>query len=452
MSDDVLLRFVTKNLIDVAGDDTKLTSLRQAAGDLSGILKETPAKTLAFSLTAFDPEVPENDPSVIEAADALRGRWETYANTFSSMPIAVCRAMLLDALIHAALDNEAIAIGFAASARNVLPFMEVGGEQEIWAEVVAKIENGVEERAESEWAIPASINLPEIKIDAISFDKIVVSYKKVDQDNLSKNLRDSAGPEYYSPEDGSNHPTQGNEFFPNQNQQWVYEFGAYAATAIADSIDETIESLSIEGAGLSEATNALSAAISAHLAATVRAVSGATMGLQRRTGLLWWKETLFSPSARKSYRDMPAYAAALLMAFDIYRQVPAFSPVSVAAFLRETLEALPNINKDQKVSIRELLEEAGQIRELAELRTEAARLVPALTGRGPLLGLIGHPETLSQTDDRRFRDLVGIMPDTELSISGWSVWLLREFQAVRTITEAPLPKPRTTSKKRASRK
>lgn len=43
MSDDALLRFVTKNLIDVAGDDTKLTSLRRAAGDLSGILKETRA-------------------------------------------------------------------------------------------------------------------------------------------------------------------------------------------------------------------------------------------------------------------------------------------------------------------------------------------------------------------------------------------------------------------------
>ena len=451
MSDDVLLRFVTKNLIDVAGDDTKLTSLRQAAGDLSGILKETPAKTLAFSLTAFDPEVPEDDPSVIEAADALRGRWETYANTFSSMPIAVCRAMLLDALIHAALDNEAIAIGFAASARNVLPFMEVGGEREIWAEVVAEIEKGVEERAESEWAIPASINLPEIKLDAISFDEILVSSQKVDKNILAKNLRASAGPNYHSPKDG-NHVTGGNQYFPSNNDHWVYEFGMRAATSIAKSIDETIESLSVEGAGLSGATNALVAAISAHLATTVQAVSGATMGLQRRAGLLWWKEALFSPSARRSYRDMPAHAAALLMAFDMYRQIPAFSPVSVAAFLRETIEVLPNINKGQKVSIRELVKEAGEIHELVELRTEAARLVPAPVGRGPLLGLIGHPETLSQADDRGFRDLVGIKPDTELSISDWSVWLLREFQAVRTITEAPLRKPRTTSRKRASRK
>ena len=103
MNDDVLLTFVKKNLIDVGGDDAKLASMRQAAGDLSGILKKTPAKTLAFSLVAFDPEVPETDPSITEAAEALRKRWETYVNTFASTPVAVCRAMLLDALIQASL-------------------------------------------------------------------------------------------------------------------------------------------------------------------------------------------------------------------------------------------------------------------------------------------------------------------------------------------------------------
>ena len=49
----------------------------------------------------------------------------------------------MDAVIRAARDNEAIAIGFAACARNVLPFMEVGGEQEIWANIVAEIERKV---------------------------------------------------------------------------------------------------------------------------------------------------------------------------------------------------------------------------------------------------------------------------------------------------------------------
>ena len=95
MSDDVLLRFVTQNLINVGGDDTKLDKLREAAADLAEILKEEPTKTLAFALTAFDPEVPEKDPTISEAAAVLRGRWETYANTFAPTPVAVFRAMSL---------------------------------------------------------------------------------------------------------------------------------------------------------------------------------------------------------------------------------------------------------------------------------------------------------------------------------------------------------------------
>ena len=448
MSDDVLLRFVTKNLIDVRGDDTKLANLRKAAGDLSGILKETPAKTLAFSLAAFDPEVPEADPAVIEATDALRGRWETYANTFASTPVAVCRAMLLDALIQTARDNEAVAIGFAASARNVLPFMEVGEEQEIWTEVVADVERRVEERAEAEWATPASIDLPKIKLRPISLDESRVLSQKVDKSDLTKKLQAAAGPQFLSPKDGQHHPTKGNPHHASQNEPWVYEFAMRAATAVSGAIDETIEKLAVEDAGLSKATGNLATAISTHLTATVQAVSGATSGLQRRTDLLWWKEALFSPSARMSYRDMPASAAAALMAFDMHRQIPAFSPASVAAFLRETVIALPNIDGDRKVPIRELVEDIQQFHVLARVRTEAAELVAAPTGRGPLLALIGHPDVLSQMDDQSFRDLGGVKHDTELSLPDWSVWLLREFQAARTVAKASAPKRRTTSRKR----
>ena len=430
MSDDVLLRFVTKNLIDVKGDDAKLGSLREAAGDLAGILKKTPAKTLAFSLAAFDPEVPETDPAVAEAADALRGRWETYVNTFASTPVAVCRAMLLDALIQAARDNEAVAIGFAVSARNVLPFMEVGGEQEIWAQVVADVEKRVEERTEAEWATPASIDLPEIKLDPITLDESRVSSPQVNRDDLERKLWAAAGPNFITPKDGQDHSTEGNQHYPNAKELWIYEFGVRAATAVGEAIDGTIKSL----------------------AATVQAVSGATTGLQRRTDLLWWKEALFSPSARMSYRDIPVAVAAALMAFDMHRQIPAFSPASVAAFLRETVIALPNIDGDRKVPIRELVEDVRQSDVLAVLRTGAAELVAAPTGRGPLLALIGHSDVLSQLDDQSFRDLSGVKPDTELSLPDWSVWLLREFQAARTVAEASTPKPRTTPRKRTSRK
>ena len=450
MSDDVLLRFLSKGLIDVGGDDAKLGHLMQAAGDLSGALKKTPAKASPFALVAFDPHVQPTDPTIAEVETALRKRWQTYVNTFADTPVRVFRAMLLEALIRAAGDNDTVAVAFVASACNVLPFMEVGGEREIWAEIVGEIERKVDARAEKEWATPALITIPEIKFDASSAGEIHISSKKVSRHSLNQKLQAAAGPLSEVPNQGQVN-TGGNPYWPQNNQNWVYEFGTRSAEAVGEAINRAIGGLSVEGADLPGITESMMTAISEYLTATLQAVSGATAGLQRRTNLLWWKEALFSPSTRTSYRDMAPSDAAALMAFDMHRQIPTFSPASVAAFLRETVIVLPTVDHEEKVSIGELVEKTCGTEVLAELRAEAGKLVAAPMGRGSILALIGHPDALPQFDDRRFRDFVGVKPDIALTLPDWSVWMFRELQAARAIAEASAPK-RRAAKKRTSRK
>ena len=451
MSDDVLLRFLGKGLIDVGGDDAKLGHLRQTARNLSEILKKTPTKASPFALVAFDPDVPSTDPTIAEVAETLQKRWETYVNTFDGTPVNVFRAMLLDALIRAAGDNDTVAAAFVASARNVLPFMEVGGEREIWAEIVAEVEAKVETRAEREWATPESITVPEIKFEAPSAGEVRISSKKVNGNSLGQKLRVAAGPEFVDP-DGSQVGTNGNPYWShNHPHHWVYEFGTRTAEAVAEAINQAIGNLSVEGIDLSGITEDMKKVMSGHLTTTLQAVSGATAGLQRRTNLLWWKEALYSPIARMSYRDMSTFDAATLMAFDMHRQIPTLSPASVAAFLREAVIALPTSNREQKAPIRELVESTHDADILSNLRTEAGKLVTAPAGRGSILALIGHPDAVPQIDDRRFRDLVGVKPDIELTLPDWSVWIFRELQAARAIAEASAPK-RRAAKKRTSRK
>ena len=450
MNDDILLRFLGKNLIDVGGDDAKLAHLKQTADDLSNILKKTPAKATSFALVAFDPDVPGTDPVIAEAADALRKRWETYVNTFAETPVTVIRAMLLDALTRTALENNAVAVAFVASARNTLPLMEIGEEREIWSDVVGDVERKIEERAEAEWATPASITLPQIKIDPPPPLEMRVSALKVDRNKLSEDFQAAAGPQAQD-QQGESFETQGNPHYPNENDLWIFEFGQRAASAVGDAVTRAVKGASIEGGDPLGMTEHLLATISGHLSATIQAVSSATAGLQRRTYLLWWKEALFSPSTRTSYRDMSSSAAATLMAFDMHRQVPTLSPASVAAFLREAVIALPTIDSTRKTSIRTLVEEAGDADDLVDLRAEAGKLVAAPAGRGPLLALIGHRDVLPRIDDRKFRDLVGVEPDTALALPDWSVWMFRELQAARAAAEASVPK-RRTSRKKAPRK
>ena len=77
----------------VGGDDTKLKRLRQAAVDLSEILKETPDKTLAFSLAAFDPQVPEADPAVRRSCGRSTGE---MGNLRQHVPIDAGRGLQSD--------------------------------------------------------------------------------------------------------------------------------------------------------------------------------------------------------------------------------------------------------------------------------------------------------------------------------------------------------------------
>ncbi|MGD0939453.1 MAG: GTPase-associated system all-helical protein GASH [Terracidiphilus sp.] len=159
MSESVLLQFLSKGLVDVKGDDTKFAKLEATSAEVATLLKKYPAKATNYAWIAFDPQAPASDPVVLDVLEVLKKQWPTYVNTFAGTPIAVLRAILLDALIQAAYDDDRVAVSFAACARNLLPFMETGNEQEIWLEVVKRIEADVDKRAEQEWATPASITV-----------------------------------------------------------------------------------------------------------------------------------------------------------------------------------------------------------------------------------------------------------------------------------------------------
>ena len=161
------------------------------------------------------------DPTIVQVEGALRNRWETYVNTFSSTPITVFRAMLLDALVRACGRNDTVAVAFVASARNVLPFTEIDGEQEIWTDIVGDVERKVEARAEREWATPASISMPDLLFDSPPADEIRILSKDVNPANLKPKFEAAVGP-HSNDHNGTQRDTNGNPHWPQDNpHEWV---------------------------------------------------------------------------------------------------------------------------------------------------------------------------------------------------------------------------------------
>jgi hypothetical protein len=434
MNEDVLLRFLSNGLIDVGGDDAKLEKLRATAGDLADFLKKAPSKAAAYALVAFDPQAPADDPVVRETLDALKSRWATYVNTFSGTPIAIVRAMLLEALARAAAKDERIGVAFTTSARNALPFMEAGDERAIWADVVTAIEERVDARAEAEWATPSSITVPAMDFDVPALQASTVKTARANREHLLERFLAAAGPQYHDPQKG-NVATNGNPHWPQSQGQWNFEFSKRMSEAVGEMIDAVVGKTAVEQADLSEPFRALATSVTDYVDSTLKAVSGATAGLQRRTNLLWWKEALFSSSARMSYRDMPPTAAAAQMAFDLHQQVPIFSPASVSAFLFEAVVGLPSVEREKTFAIRDLVSEAQTHGSLAALRGAGADLIGPPEGRGPVMALIAHPDAPAARAEAEFRRLTGVPTDAQLTLPAWATWVFRELQAARAANE-----------------
>ncbi|MBZ9603340.1 GTPase-associated system all-helical protein GASH [Phyllobacterium chamaecytisi] len=437
MSDSVLLQLLSQGLIDVRGDDAKLEKLETTAADLAALLKKDPSKTIPYVLVACDPAVRTDDEVVLSVVEALKSRWPTYVNTFSGTPIAVIRAMLLQALALSAKDEDRIGVAFVNTARNVLPLTEADNEQGVWHGVIGSLEEKIDGRAETEWATPDQISFAPMRFEAPALNEPTVKRSMANRDYLKKNIQAAAGPHYHDNQTG-NVATNGNPYWPQNAAQWNTEFGQRMASAVGDVIDGVVKSVSVELPDVSAPLTALAQSASEYVGAAVAQVGVATVGLQRRTNLLWWKESLFSPSARINYRALSPAAAAALMAFDLHNLVPTFSPASVSSFLHEAVVALPGYDSGKEYRILELADEIKANPSLRALREHVAEPDRSQSGRMSVTSFVGSAPTLEG-----FAGVTGVSPDTQLTLPAWSAWIFRELQASRAVSEARQSPKRT---------
>lgn len=431
MEEEFLMKFLEIGAIDLKGDDTKLDKLRSTAKDLSAALRKAPSKTASFTMVAADPNVPATDPTVQEAMAALRKQWETVANAFAGHPVGILRAILLDAIVQAARSDDAIAVAFVNTARNALAHAESSDEAEIWREAVSEIETKVDARAEAEWATPEMITVDPLQYtppDPVSTDYEIPT---VNRDELKAKIHSAAGPWG---------PTNPNPHQFNNPSAWSQEFANKMSVAIAETLDGIAEELAPTPVDISSPLSTLAKAVTAHVDKALASFSGATAGLQRRTNLLWWKESLYSPSVHASYLDLPPFEASALMALDLHEQVPTYSPASVSAFLREAIRCLPVEEGDQgngRRDVGDLLHDARTTAFMRPFRALAAQYAPEPVGRGPLLSLIGHPRDSGAIEATTLRTLGGVDASTKMTPSEWGTYLFRELQTARATSESP---------------
>lgn len=435
MATDVLQAFLTKRLFDVGGDDSRVKALRDAADDMAAIIKAAPHRTATFTMIAIDSAIGPDEAAVAEVMKILERRWNSYAGAFTDSKLpTVARAILLHALSIAS-GSEPIAATISLTARNMLPHLGDMGDRALWSEIVGDADRRLARRSEREWALPSSSAASEIKLSVPN--EVQLEHPTVNEDWLKGRLTAAVGPQNAAGEQLKN----ANPHFPNTGQPWSNEFAPLATTAIAGAVNGAMKALT-ERVATSGAGEALRAAITEYVSATSAALTQTTLGLERRTALLWWKEALFSPSAGLSYRELDPSCAAALAAVDASAQVGPFAPRMAEAVLRETLLSIDRSAMSQQRSIEkhaaELANVSGGVRAAID---ESYATIHTESGRTPLGALMASSHTVTS---EVFRERLGVPADTDISAADFGLWLFRDLQA-----SAATPEP--SKRKRGGR-
>ena len=380
MTDRILDQFLQAGLLDLKGNDDWHTRITAAADSLSDYLRQSPDQLPPFVYAALDTNALDTDPAIERTLELLKDRWKTYASVFAASPIVILRAIIIDAVVANAARDDATETALALLVGSALPFVDMAGEEEVWTNALRDIQDRVESRAETAWSVPSRIEVPPMpKIDAPTL-KVSVKAGTVDEEGLSTAMLAAS-----APTDEAGQPTGGNTLQPAQGLPWSHQFAPLAAEAITAAI--TSVAPKIVNVKADALYKTVTSAVMGQLEHVLTKISAATLGLELRSRLLWWKEAMISPSARVSYRSIDRNCVPALMAYDYQVVLPALTPVSVIAFLTETVTTLLGDNSQDTVTFADLLEKISTLPEASGLRAAIGEMDFA-EGRQPLISTI----------------------------------------------------------------
>lgn len=406
----LLQRFFDASLIPADTDDERLGHYQATAVDLAKRFGETPSDAVSASRVAIDPNCPASDPWFAVVQDAVKVHWKTFLANHHDAPRQICRAILLEALSIAVAEDENLSAAVWNSTSSLLPHLGSGQEQTITHEFISKLGDECEAYSSGVWQLGGSSGgkppVFEIKLPA-------VKTSKVDEAELTNGMSDAAGPHNAQSKNFGNH----NPHWPNTGNHWSYEFAPRAARAIAAEVNKALTAVSPMLKGVSEQ---LDPALNKYATALGKWVIDSTQRNEQFTTLLWWKQALYSPSLKRSYRELSPTDIAIAVSFDISAVSGAPVPVSAEFFLREVIYAL--VPDNPRLTLAEMVE-----------AIKAIGLIESCLPTAP----DGHTHRISV---REFLSLfrqgtppaeavpayVGVGPTTTLTLSEWGVWLLRE--------------------------
>lgn len=411
MDNKFLQPFLRAGLIDIDNSDDRLTNIEQSIADLQAAFEKDYSVLPTYTLVALDPATPADEQVVIDTEAIIIMHWRVLRLKFPEPPTPIIRAVILNALYNVGINDSQAARIIYLTASNVYPYSKLGKEREMVEQIISELGDLAEQDATEAWSL--SDEEPDFKLATLKLNGIKVDTIKADAAKLIERFTVAANQLGFS----------GNyNNYQLVNQQ---NFANHAATAVSEAIDSVSSGLvnSIDFSTLESSINKFFSDFKKSLDRTLKNSFNSITAVERRSKLLWWKETLYSPSIKNSYRTLNAHTQPIIMAADLYELLPEVSPASVDFLLKDTLLIL-NSNASERISFGSAMKEFSTdankllLKDYIKLGKETGRIT--ITDFFALL--VNDKAKISD-----FSSFTGISEDELTSLSDISVIVLHDL-------------------------
>lgn len=397
-------------------DDSALDKLKKASGEITKKLQKDKSKIIPYTLVALDPKISVDNSSLAEVKDVVIKHWSVFPTKASDLLVTYLRAVILEAL-QSISDTPQLAGIIWLTGSCAFPYYILDREASTlksWLEGIGHI---YEQEAESQWNSSANIKFgsPEqVTLNA------TISNSQVSAETFSADLKAASAYTQYGGE---------NQYQTQQYNLWPNFFSTRAGEGLAKEINRALEA---QGNGLKKGLegyntqlNQYFSGLGKYLEDISKQMIVGTQSIQRRSQLLWIKEALFSVGQKISYRDVPKSDLPFVLAKDMQSLITFIYPVSVDFFTKEILRNVIT-DADVRLSFSNLLD----VKNLKSVQSILGVQNTIDSSRKPLISYIQRLVS-NQTTIEQMENETGIKPESEISLTDFTVYLLHDLQSIR---------------------
>lgn len=400
-------------------DDSALDKLKKASAEIAKKLQKDKSKIIPYTLVALDPQITVDDSSLAEVKEVVIKHWSVFTTKASDLLVTYLRAVILEAL-QSISDNAHFAGVIWLTGSCAFPYYNLDRETDTLKQWLEGIGHVYEQEAEGQWSIPSELKLGSPTQVTLN---TTVNYSPVNAETLTTELKAASVTSQYGGE---------NPYGVNNWNTWPDYFSKRSGDGFAKEINRALSSQSSslkKGLdGYNTQLNEYFSGLGKYVESISKQMIMGTQSIQRRSQLLWVKEALFSVGQKISYRDIPKSNLPFVLAKDMQSLITFIYPVSVDFFTKEILRNVIT-DADVKLSFSNLLE----VDNLKSIQSILGTQNTIDSSRKPLISYIQRLVS-NQTAIGQMESETGINPESKISLTDFTIYLLHDLQALRLIT------------------